>query len=276
MKNKCGITQKQIGATDEAPSLTINKLGIVSRNYTFKFPNGYRDFSHVMPDVLKSLDKNKCDAVLFSLYSIVPRKSFDLHASLRRLRNIKMVLFEKFIDGQNCPPRGREYRCPLQYVIYHRTLKRWQKYELKQWYGTLKEIGPRCMACFVENELPRRVLGNCCVLICGETNGVHYSDRDRRVHDDFCLREKIPRNVKIILNPIHDRMGYDHKTIPKRKFLSENERWTVSVWNKGKKYKNGKVKKENQPAWTVYHDGEEIAVAPMKKQFGVEVGIINI
>jgi hypothetical protein len=35
------------------PKLNIKKIGIVSRNYRCKFPNGRRDFSYALPEVLK-------------------------------------------------------------------------------------------------------------------------------------------------------------------------------------------------------------------------------
>ena len=128
---------------------------------------------------------------------------------------------------------------------------------------------------FVANEVPRRVMGNCCVLLCGETNGVKYSKHDKKIHDTFGLREAIPSAVNIILNPIHDRMTRFEMKL-KGQFLSENSRWVISVWNKGKQDKNGKTKDGNGPAWTVFHDGNEIDVPRIPNEFGVEIGTLNI
>ena len=50
--------------------------------------------------VLSRLNDERCDTVLFSLYSIVPRKSFKPLRSMQQLRNIKTVFYEEFKDGE--------------------------------------------------------------------------------------------------------------------------------------------------------------------------------
>ena len=45
--------------------------------------------------------------------------------------------------------------------------------------------------------------------------------------------------------------------------------------DKGKKDKNGKVKDGDGPAWTIYHNGNEIKI-DIHKKFGVEIGILDI
>jgi hypothetical protein len=46
----------------------------------------------------------------------------------------------------------------------------------------------------------------------------------------------------------------------KRQYLSREERWIVSVWNKGKKV--GKKKRQtrdgSKPAWSIFRDGKKI------------------
>ena len=73
-----------------APNITVRKLGIVARDYNIRFDNGYRDFSHILPETLKFLDDNGCDAVLFSLYSLVPRPGYDPRQAFHGLQNIQM------------------------------------------------------------------------------------------------------------------------------------------------------------------------------------------
>ena len=86
------------------PDINIRKLGIVSRDYNVRFPNGYRYFSHVWHDVLTLLDDNGCDAVLFSLYTLEPRPDFDPYAAFKSLSFVKLVCIEEFKDR----PRGRK------------------------------------------------------------------------------------------------------------------------------------------------------------------------
>ena len=260
------VMQEKIEKNAAKPCLQITKLGIVSREYDHKYENGYKDFSHALPDVLKLLDQSGCDAVVFSLFSIVPRKSFNPYTCFKGLKNIKAVLFEEFKDEEK-RKRGR-------YVVYHLS-KGWQEYDFLQQFGTLAGKKKDDIIDFVDKEIPRRIMGNCCVLLCGETNGVKYSPKDKKVHDVFKLRNSIPKTANIILNPIHDRMTRFEMKL-KRQFLSENGRWVISVWNKGKKDRNGRSKDGKGPAWTVFYDGEEIVVTPIENQLGVEIGILNI
>lgn len=62
----------------------------------------------------------------------------------------------------------------------------------------------------------------------------------------------------------------------KRLFLSKNNRWVVSVWNKGKADKNGRPMDGPGLAWTVFHNGIEKDVKPEPNQLGVEIGIVDV
>jgi hypothetical protein len=252
--------------TITAPNINITKLGIVSRDYRHTYENGYRDFGHVLPDVLNMLDDQGCDAVLFSLFSIVKRESYDTMINLNGLENIRAVFLEEFQDGE---PRERG-----RYVVYHRTKQGWREYEFYQTFATITGMSRAAIASFVEDEVLKRILGNCFVLLCGETNGVKYSPDEKTVKDTFGLRAAIPEQASIILNPIHDRMTRFEMKL-KKKFLSENHRWVISVWNKGKEDKNGKVKDGSSPAWTVFHNGKEMAIDTIENKHGLEVGILG-
>jgi hypothetical protein len=256
--------QSAIREAGPKPILNICKIGMVTRDYRVKFPNGYRDFSHALPQVLKSLDKNGCDAALFSLYSIIPRGGYDPCIAFDGLSNIKAIFLEEFQDGKN-RKGGRN-------VTYYRTTSGWKEYAYCQVFGTLAGMSQPAIDDFVKNETPKRILGNCCVLLCGETNGVKYSPADKKVHDTFGLRKSVPQEVNVILNPIHDRMTRFEMKL-KRQFLSQKKRWVISIWNKGKQDKNGKVKDGNGPAWTVFHDGTEVDVSRIQNDLGVEIGI---
>jgi len=268
MKTKdTGVSQQRRNRrTRSAPSLRISKLGIISRNYQCKFCNGYRDFSHTLVAVLKLMDAQGCDAVLFSLYSIIPRDIYSPLPALKGLKTVKAVFLEEFHDGKRRKPR--------RYLVYYRTLKRWAEYEFFQVFGSLREKHREDIVEFVRKEMPKRILGNCCVLLCGETNGVKYSKEDKTVHDEFGLKAAIPKDVNIILNPIHDRMTRFEMKL-KRQFLSKNGRWVISVWNKGKKDKNGRTRDGLGAAWTIFHNEKEKYVELTPNQLGVEIGILD-
>lgn len=267
MKNQHGARPEKGVSHGMVPRPCITKLAIVSRDYRNRYENGYRDFSHMLPRVLEFADGRACNAVLFSLFTIIPRKPYDPYSFLRGLKNIKTVFIEEFQDGIQ--------RKSDRFVIYHLSKEGWREYEIFQAFATLTGMTRTKILTFVDEEIPRRILGNCCVLLCGETNGVKYIPKHKRVEDTFGLRSAIPYEANVILNPIHNRMTRFEMKL-KRKFLSENCRWVVSVWNKGKEDKNRKVKDGGRPAWTVYHDGKEIEIDPIHNDSDIEIGILDL
>jgi hypothetical protein len=113
------------------PKLNIKKIGIVSRDYCCKFSNGRRDFSHVLPQVLKLLERNGCDAAVFSLFSIVSQESRGLPNMFARLRlkRIKAIFLEEF---QDWPKKKKEQREAERNVVYHCSKGKWLEYEYHQ------------------------------------------------------------------------------------------------------------------------------------------------
>jgi hypothetical protein len=257
--------------TEPTPRLTVRKIGIASRDYNHKYSNGFRDFSATFSRVLRVLDDNRCDTVLFSPFSIIPRKSFDPYRSLRGLQHVKSVLYEEFIDGQK--------RRILRSVVFHRQNNIWRKYELPSGgFPKLRgswQAKKRTVYRFTREVLPGRILGNCAVIICGESNAVPYHQNTGRVGDDFGLRRSLLKDVTVILNPVHDWMSR-HEMEKKRSYLSENNRWVISVWNKGKRDKNDKPRDAKGAPWTVFHNGREMAVEPLLDQKGVDIGIRRV
>ena len=63
-----------------------------------------------------------------------------------------------------------------------------------------------------------------------------------------------------------------------RQFLSQNGRWVISVWNKGKADKNGKVKDGKNPPWTVFHNGKDVGreVVIIGNQLDLDIGVLNM
>ena len=192
-------SRKNNGSTNqEQPVLEVRKLGVVARDY-----NKSKDFRSVLPEVLKVLDQKGCDTVLFSSFSL--KTELDPEKTLGGLKNIKAVFLEMFsekLDKESMPQKKK--KVGKIYIVYYRTGSDWKKYRLEQWFGSLSDVKKEKVHRFVRDEMPKRTLGNCFLLLCGESNGVKYHKDDKKIHDDFNLRKEIPEEVKIILNPCHD------------------------------------------------------------------------
>ena len=258
--------------TAELGQIKVPKSGIVSRDYNHEYENGFRDFSETFSDILKQLDEKCCDTVLFSLYSIIPRKSF-WPLRLLRLRNIKAVLYEEFKDGKKREIKGS--------VVLYREGNKWHRYPLPNWgfpnlRGSQKAKTEKVDK-FKRLGMPGRVLGNCCAILCGEINSVPYHQHAKRVRDDFGLRRSLPTKVTVVLNPGHDRMSRFEMPL-KRAFLSENDRWVISVWNRGKRDSGGRARDGTRYPWSVFHNGQDITeiVEPQHQIANVEIGILEI
>ena len=270
------LEQKDRGISNQHLNIKIKRLGIVSRDYRFKENNGYRDFSYSFEEVLKCLDSKGCDSVLFSLFTIDKRDSFRVKDYLSDLSNIQSVFVEEFVDKVNAREQG-------VYFVYYKTREVWQEYELSQKFGTLKytnKFENHVINPFVSEFKTKRVLGNCALLLCGETNIVKYSKESKSIKDTFNLLDKIPENVTVLLNPIHDKMTRFEMKL-KRQFLSKNDKWVVSVWNKGKEDKNGKLKDGNKPPWAVFYNGEKLELkrvhdCTISSNTKIEIGILDI
>lgn len=263
--NAGGHLRSPESGTAPKPDLDARRIGIVSRDYRVRYPNGRRDFTHAMPETLRLLDSMGCDTALFSLFSVPA--GYDPAAALRPLENLRTVLIEEFMDGTT--------RKEVKYCVYYRSSQGWQAYSFCQKFASAGKAGVKTVNEFVASEVPRRVMGKVGVLLCGESNGVRYSKADKGIHDSHGMRAAISQGVEVILNPIHDRMTRFEMPL-KRKFLSEQGRWVISVWNKGKETASGKTRDGQGPAWTVFHDGVAVEVPRIPNELGVEIGVLHV
>ena len=271
-----------MNTTTSPTDINIHKIGIVARDYNITFPNGYRDYSHVWAEVLALLDNEGCDAVLFSLYTLIPRLDFDPAAAVQCLKVAKLVCIEEYIDT---PPDGRNAG---ECVVYCRERLDWREYRVKQAFGRINTPAMMKKAQgFAENELPKRIFGNCALIVCGEVNTGRYNKRVARlaggykrlgvdsVNDIFGVRAALPPETQIILNAGHDRTSRFEMPL-KRRFFSEGRRLVVTVWNKGKRDIHGKIKDGFGPAWSAYFDGEAVPVTALPNDLGVDIGILTL
>ena len=277
MKNKPEHSNlKPVKSINFPNAISIKKVGIVSRDYREKDKNKFRDFSYNFESILLYLNQRSCDSVVFSLFTLVKRKSFDVIQALNKMKlnNINTVFIEEFLDGNE--------REAGEYVIYFKDKNIWKEYRLIQKFGTLeytKSFKDTVIEPFKVEVKTQRLLGDCTVLLCGETNIVKYSKTSKKIEDKFNFLRVLNKDIKIILNPIHDRMTRFEMKL-KRQYLSKNKRWVISVWNKGKSDKNGKIKDGDKPAWTIYYDGKEKTIKPIvcdiSNQINIEIGILDL
>jgi hypothetical protein len=83
-------------------ALNVQLIGIVYRNDGLRFPNGRRDFSYVLKNVLRSLGQKKCDTAIFSLFTLEPRATFSASKQFKVLRHIRTV--QNFMTGVGKSP----------------------------------------------------------------------------------------------------------------------------------------------------------------------------
>ena len=279
LSNTPPLAAKTNSNASKPENLKAQNIGLVSRDYRCEFDNERRDFSHLFSKVLQVLDEAGCDTVVFSPYSIDLRKGNDYRDVIKKLNLncIKVILLEEFRDSLQAEI-GREAQ---DVCIHYWTPTGWLEHRVKQKFGSLTGRKKSEIHDYVEAELPNRVMGNFCILICGETNGVKYSKATKGVEDTFKLRGKIPHKAKIILNPVHDRMSRFEMPL-KRMFLSEEGRYVISLWNKGKEFgEQKKTRDGKKPAWMVCHDGADVTdqvkkIETVEDLDKLEIGIVQI
>jgi hypothetical protein len=241
----------------EKPKLQAGRIGVVSRHYEH-----VPDFSRVFKKVLRLLDNKGCKIALFSMYAFECSLPVEFLSGLE-LRNIQAILIDEFRNDDD------EWET-LRFIVYSKNGGRWQDYSFEQRFGSLSDGYD--MGKFVEQDLPTRIMGDVCVLLCGEINGVKYSGTKGKVQDDYGLRSAISeRQVQIILNPGHDLMIRRGVMNSKRQFLSKPSGIIVSVWNEGKLF----PRNEHEPPWIVFQNGIQIPVERVENNLKVEIGIVD-
>ncbi|MGH9374734.1 MAG: hypothetical protein ACRD1J_01040, partial [Terriglobia bacterium] len=140
----------------------------------------------MLREALNKLEKEKCDTILFSLWSIVRPFSVKKHLSAMDLRHIKAVLYEEFdLNGKISKkdlPKLRMFPakpgCSRSVVCYRKN-GTWHEYKFNGVFGSLTPEAPdkeeaKAAGCKVRdwmdakakcliNRLPERAWGNCCV-----------------------------------------------------------------------------------------------------------------
>lgn len=259
--------------TSVLSTLEVKIIALVTRDY--KERSRKADFSAHFENILKYCDEKGCDSILFSPYTFFYGYRIKRDA-LNRLKNVKIIFIEKFRQIYNPIDQSK-------YFIFFRNGESWDKYETKQFLARIenpRSFKKNLLAEFRSEFKSTRLFLNFALLICGEINIVKYSKSLKTIEDSYSFIREIPNNIEIIINPIHDRMTRFEMGL-KKKFLSSQNRIVVSVWNRGKKFKDGKSRDGNNPSWSIYKNGDEIIVPREDIPFDtgksrIEIGILKI
>jgi hypothetical protein len=233
------------------PMLSAKRISIVSRDY--REAGGISDFNDCLVEVLSYCDKGECDTVLFSLFTILKTHLHDIKKTFENLKHIKTIFLEDF-SFQN------DIRCAGNYHCYYKENDKWHDYMVYQKFATVthtREFEHEVIKPFIKEIATKRLLGSITVLLCGESNVVKYDKEKKAVVDQFGLLKVLPSEIRIILNPVHNRMTRFEMKL-KRAFLSSNNRLVISVWNKGKTDKQGTNRDGKNPPWTIFSNGKDL------------------
>ncbi|RJP40411.1 MAG: hypothetical protein C4547_02845 [Phycisphaerales bacterium] len=244
----------------------IDKIALVSRDYNVVRSDRLWDYSALVFDINRVCDEHGCDTILYSLFAWDTRSPLiRTHESLfGALQHVRHMLIE-------CGDLGEDRRS----ISYHNLrVEMWFRGEdrpriAQQRFSTSQDT-LQSMQEFIA-DMPDRQFGLALLMICGESNIVSTGRRGDHLQVDPRLTNM---GVSVILNPVHDYMKRP-EMLEKRRYLSQNRRTVVSVWNRGR---------GNEPhiPWTVYHDGkdrtadvEEIAW-PVPGRPDIRVGLVTL
>ncbi len=156
----------------QKPDIKILKIGMASREY-----NVHHDFTKHLEKIFQIFDTKKCDAILFSLWSIFARQDYFPKEQLEGLNHVKLVMLETFRD------------CDLDNInhAYYRDPKtnKWEQYDYSQKFGSLSKMKESDLYSFVGSEIPQRIFGNSISLLCGDVPDPYYLDKNVKMVELF-------------------------------------------------------------------------------------------
>ena len=164
---------KRIVAQKNKNKRTIDnpsKIGLVSRNYQVT-----KDFSEHMPKIVAVADKNNCDTLIYSMWSLDDsNKKTTKNQIFQNSTNIKRVILEtgnlELMSDVKTEIWFKEKSEPR--IIYQRFAKaNEEKYK--------KEL-------IVDNSF-ERIIEDCFILLCGETNIIKYKQKFKTMNDEYQL-----------------------------------------------------------------------------------------
>lgn len=257
---------------DSPESLFLRRVALVSHDYNRTDGRGLWDYSEVFQQVNQCCDEQGCDTILYALHTWDRRSpnTKDHDSIFRHLQNVQRVILEV----------GELYSDPTRWAG-NQSMEVWHREQRTpglawQWFASTSDMGGnQALVEGLFGDLVRRQIGDTVLVICGE-NGVISSGS---LTNQQRFRSHLDQaGVKVILNPIHDRMrpyrGHDY--FHTRMTLgSQSNRIAVSVWNLGKN--------KTEPApWALYQNRIERTElvrevrSPIRTRSDLRIGIVDL
>jgi len=217
----------------------VKKVAVVSHDYNLINRYGHQDFAEHFLQINKVCDSEGCNTILYSLFtwdekSPVPRNHQTIFSDLKNVRCVILEVGNK--------------------ITTNKIVEVWLKDEerpriMEQYFAKSSDPFERQRE-FIRS-MPKRIIGNGLVAICGESNIANYMPSNGNFRDEFGFNGELEsRGIRVVFNPLHDYMKrYEMKK--KRAYYSKNQRMVITVWNMGRG-------KESAIPWTVYYNEKDI------------------
>lgn len=189
------------------------KIALISRDYEAA------DFRKSLNRILQAADDLGCNHAYFSLYSVHrTSRLLDLSWMLESRAHLERVVLETG-DLWNETDLRTEVWC--RDLDYPRLYKRQFAFSAEPQKTKQRFI----------SQFQHRVIDDMAVCICGEIGIVRINRGTGRIVDDFSYRRLLTEyKVNLLVNPFHTK-AFRYEINMKRKHLSQDGRWTISVWN---------------------------------------------
>lgn len=218
-------------------------------------------FDPFLGDVCRVADVERCDTIVYSLWSHDERTMGRLDE--RRLFGATTGVKTIFLETADA---NGEFRVEV-----------WRKgsstpHRFAQRLRTSTESAEKKSA--VMNGLSSRTFGSTLFLVCGEANITSTQRDSAALTDPFGFMKWLATaDPKLILNPSHDYMRRpEMKT--KRSRYSRGGRTVLSVWNRGNKWP------EASEPWQAFVDGKEVTdqvrEVAFPKTTEIRVGVVDV
>lgn len=239
----------------------IKKVAVVSHNYNLSNSHGHQDFAEHASQIHSVCDGEGCDTILYSLFtwdenSPIQRNHKTLFGDLKSIQRVILEVGNKKSTNKTVEVWLKEEERPR--IMDQCFAKSTDPYERKREFI---------------RSIPKRIVGNSLVAICGESNIANYMPSNGNFRDEFGFNGELEAHgIRVVFNPLHDYMTrYEMKK--KRAYYSKNQRMVITVWNMGRG-------RESSIPWTVFYNEEDITahvreVSPqINDRFDIRIGIV--